>query len=68
MIDPNLKPVEILRLALERERETFEFYSEAARVATDPASKVTFRAMAEEEQRHIQRLEEEIDRWYQSDN
>jgi len=68
MIDPNMSPVEILRMALEREKETFQFYSEAAKVSTDPASKVTFQAMADEEKRHIQQLEEELDRWYQSDN
>ena len=68
MIDPNLKPVDILRLALERERDAFQFYSEAAGVSTDPASKATFLEMAEEEKRHIQQLEEELDRWYQSDN
>jgi len=68
MIDPNMSPVEILRLALEREKAAFQFYSEAAEVATDPASRVTFGTLADEEKRHIQRLEEELDRWYQSDN
>lgn len=68
MIDPNMKPVEILRMALEREKDAFRFYSEAAKVSTDPASQATFRAMAEEEKEHIQKLEEEIDRWYQNDN
>lgn len=68
MIDPNMKPIDILRLALEREKDAFKFYSEAARVSTDPASKATFQEMAEEEQRHIQQLEGELDRWYQSDN
>ncbi len=68
MIDPAMKPVDILRLALEREKAAFQFYEEAARVSSDPASRVTFLDLAEEEKRHIRQLEEELDRYYQGDN
>jgi len=67
-IDPNTEPVEILRMALAREKEAYAFYTEAAQVAKHPATKATLLEMAEEEKRHIHQLEEELDRFYTADN
>lgn len=67
-IDPNTEPVEILKMALQKEKEAFAFYTEAAAVARHPAAKATLQAMAEEEERHIRHLEEELDRFFFTDN
>ena len=37
-IDPNLLPVDILRMALEREKEAYAFYTEAAGLVAIPTS------------------------------
>ncbi|MEJ2366901.1 MAG: ferritin family protein [Acidobacteriota bacterium] len=68
MIDPNMMPIDILRMALEREKEAYEFYSEAARISSHAPSKNTFLEMAAEEKRHIHQIEEELDRYFQGDN
>ncbi len=68
IFDENTEPVEILRMALEREKEAYAFYSEAAKAAKHPATKATLLEMAEEEKRHMQQLEEELDRFYTADN
>ena len=67
-IDPNTPPVEILRMALERERSAHSFYVEAAAVAQHPATKQTLLEMAAEEEGHIKHLEEQLDKFFTPDN
>jgi len=67
-IDPNMTPVEVLRLALEREKQAVAFYKEAAEHCNHPAAKATFLAMVEEEKDHLRRIEEDLDRYFYQDN
>lgn len=67
-IDPNMLPVDILRLALEREKEAHAFYAEAARLVTLPATREALLEMAEEERSHIHKIEEILDRYFYHDN
>ena len=67
-IDPNTPPIDILRMALEREKAAHAFYVEAAAAARHPATKQTLQEMAEEEAGHIRHLEEQLDRFFYSDN
>jgi rubrerythrin len=67
-IDPNIEPIEILRMALAREKEAHAFYKEAAGIVKHPAAKSTLLEMAEEEARHIRQLEEALDRNFYADN
>lgn len=67
-IDPNTEPLEIIKMALEREREAYAFYNEAAAAAQHAAAKATLLEMAAEEQQHIRRLEEVLDKHFYQDN
>jgi len=67
-IDPNTPPIDILRMAIEREKAAHAFYEEAAVVAQHPATKQTLMEMAEEEERHVHRLEEQLDKFFYQDN
>ncbi len=67
-IDPNMLPVDILRLALEREKEAHAFYTEAAGRVTLPATRDALLEMAEEERSHIRKIEEILDRYFYHDN
>ncbi len=67
-IDPNTPPIDILRMAIEREKAAHAFYQEAAAVAQHPATKQTLQEMAEEEERHIHQLEEQLDKFFYQDN
>ncbi|MBI5789795.1 MAG: ferritin-like domain-containing protein [Candidatus Schekmanbacteria bacterium] len=51
-----------LAIALKREHAAVEFYREGAKKVTDPGVKVLFRELAEEEQNHVKRVQEAIDR------
>ena len=67
-LDPNMTPVEVLRLALEKEKQALAFYVEAAEQCHHPATKATFLEMADEEKGHIRRIEEDLDRYFYPDN
>ena len=67
-IDPNMTPVEVLRLALQKEKQALAFYVEAADQCSHPATKATLLAMAEEEKGHIRLIEEHLDRDFYQDN
>lgn len=67
-IDPNTPPVDILRMAIERERAAHAFYKEAAGVAQHPATRQTLLEMAAEEEGHIRHLEEQLDKFFYADN
>ena len=51
---------DILELALERERQAYKFYIDAAESMQDKSAKVLFELLAIEEQRHQGQLELEI--------
>jgi len=67
-LDPNMTPVEVLRLALEKEKQALAFYMEAAEHCHHPATRATFLEMAEEEKSHMRRIEEDLDRYFYQDN
>lgn len=67
-INPNTPPVDILRMAIEREKAAHAFYQEAAGVAQHPATKQTLLEMAAEEEGHIRHLEEQLDKFFYADN
>ena len=67
-IDPNTEPLEIIKMALEREKEAYAFYKEAAEAAQHPAAKATLLEMAAEEKQHIRQLEEVLDKHFYQDN
>ncbi len=67
-IDPNLQPIDVLRMALEKEKEAFAFYSEAAGMVNNPVTKSTLLEMAEEEKAHIKKIEGVLDRYFYRDN
>ena len=67
-IDPNMKPDDILRLALEREKGAYNFYREAAEAATHPSTKSVLLEMAGEEKKHIERIQGALDKFFFQDN
>ena len=64
MIDESTTPEEAVRLAIQREKTAFEFYSKAAKIAKYPGTKQMFESLAKEEQKHIRILEEELNKDY----
>lgn len=64
MIDENTTPQEAIRLAIEREKSSYEFYLQAAKIAKYPGTKQMFETLAQEELKHRQTLEEELNRDY----
>ncbi len=55
-------PVEIIKMALEREKEAVVDYSEYAKTTSDPKMKKMFLFLAGEEKKHVKLLEEEIEK------
>jgi rubrerythrin len=55
-------PVDVMRMALEREKRAVRDYSEFAKTAADPSIREMFLFLAEEEKKHVKLLDEEIDR------
>jgi rubrerythrin len=68
IIDPNLPPVDILRMALEKEKAAFEFYTEAAKISQNESTRSTLQEMADEEAEHIRKIEAALDRFFYPDN
>ncbi len=64
MIDETTTPQEAIRVAMEREKAAYEFYSKAARIAKYPGTKQMFESLAKEELRHRRMLEEELNQDY----
>ncbi len=67
-IDPNIQPIDVLRMALEKEKQAYAFYSEAAETVTNAVTKSTLLEMAEEEKAHIKKIEGVLDRYFYGDN
>lgn len=64
MIDEQTTPQEAIRLAMEREKASYEFYTQAARIVKYPGTKQMFAYLAQEELKHRQILEEELQKDY----
>lgn len=64
MIDETTKPEEAIRIAIEREKAAYDFYSRAAKVAKYPGTREMFDSLAQEELRHRRILEEELNKDY----
>lgn len=67
MADEELTLEEAWKLAIEREKEAYEFYMRVYRTATDPAIKSLFHHLAQQEVTHRQLLEDEFDRMFRPD-
>ena len=55
-------PIDVIRMALERERMAVRQYTDFARTAREPSIREMFEFLAGEEKKHVRLLEEEIDR------
>ncbi len=64
MIDDSTTPEEAVHLAIEREKSSRQFYLQAAKIARYPGTKQMFEFLAEEELRHYQLLEAELNKDY----
>ena len=64
MIDKTTTPQEAIRMAIEREKGSHEFYKQAAAIANYPGTKQMFEFLAKEEIKHRRMLEEELNKDY----
>ena len=55
-------PVDVMRMALEREKAAVRDYSEFARTSKEPSIREMFLFLVEEEEKHVKLLQDEIDR------
>jgi rubrerythrin len=55
-------PVDVMRMALEREKAAVRDYSEFAKTAKEQSIREMFLFLAEEEKKHVKLLQDEIDR------
>jgi rubrerythrin len=55
-------PVDVMRMALEREKAAVRDYSEFAKTAKEPSIREMFLFLVEEEKKHAKLLQDEIDR------
>jgi len=64
MIDETTTPQEAIRIAIEREKSSHEFYNQAAKISKYPGTKQMFESLAQDELKHRRILEEELDKDY----
>ena len=64
MLDDKTTPEEAIRMAIEREKGSHQFYSQAAKIAKYPGTKQMFEFLAKEELKHSRILEEELNKDY----
>lgn len=55
-------PIDVMRMALEREKMAVRDYSEFAKTAKDPSIREMFLYLVQEEEKHVKLLQDEIDR------
>lgn len=55
-------PMDVIRMALEREKAAVRTYMEFANVAKDPAVRDMFLFLAGEEKKHVKILQDEIEK------
>jgi rubrerythrin len=64
MIDATTTPQEAVRIAIEREKAAYDFYTKAAKIAKYPGTKQMFESLAKEELKHQRILEAELNKDY----
>lgn len=57
-----VNPMDVMRMALDREHAAVRDYTEYARTATEKAIREMFLFLAEEEKKHVKLLTDEIDK------
>ncbi len=57
-----VNPLDVMRMALDREHEAVRDYTEYAKTAQEKSIREMFLFLAEEEKKHVKLLTEEIDR------
>ncbi|MBE0605004.1 MAG: hypothetical protein IH610_01810 [Deltaproteobacteria bacterium] len=57
-----VNPMEVIRMALDREKIAYRNYTEYSRIATQPEIRELFRYLAEEEKKHVKLLSDEIEK------
>ncbi len=62
-----LTPMEVLQMALQREKAAFKFYKEQAAAAKPPIRDL-LKELADEEERHVAQLEDALDSFFHPDN
>ena len=66
---PNsIHPADAIRMAIEQEKQSMEFYKKAAEKMDDPGTKKMFEALSKQEVEHQRILEEELEREIYKDN
>jgi len=55
-------PMDVIRMALDREKVAYRNYTEYARIATQPEIRELFHYLAEEEKKHVKLLTDEIEK------
>jgi rubrerythrin len=61
-------PIDVLRMALEREKDAVQYYKEYATTATEPAIREMFAFLVEEEVKHVQLLQAEVEKEVYQEN
>ncbi len=64
MIDETTTPQEAIRIAIEREKGSHEFYNQAAKISKYRGTRQMFEFLAKEELKHRRILEEELNKDY----
>jgi len=67
MLDSTDDPVEALQLAIKREEAAYQFYKKHASLFKNEATKQMFEMLAEEEIKHKEKLQAELDDYYMSE-
>jgi len=57
-----VNPMNVIRMALDREKIAYRNYTEYARIATQPEIRELFHYLAEEEKKHVKLLSDEIEK------
>lgn len=57
-----MSPIEIIRMALQREKDAVRDYTEYAMTAEDPSIREMFVFLAGEEKKHVRLLEAEVEK------
>jgi rubrerythrin len=57
-----ISPIEIIRMALEREKDAVRDYTEYAKTAEDPSIREMFLFLAGEEKKHVRLLQAEVEK------
>lgn len=64
MIDKTTDPLEAIKIAIQREREAYEFYENHAQLFENDATREMFLFLANEERKHEEKLQKELDENY----